>query len=126
MEPDAKPLAFVFEEAAMYSGSTWTLPEPISRVYRLGRRWKINCIAIAQIDTDLHRVFRACTQIYVALRSQKLSTDLQRHFDHEAVALLQPPRLENPWPDVPVKGVHYLTSPDDLDLFREWESAVSY
>lgn len=115
-EPGAPPVAVVLEEAAVYSGSTFQIAEPIRRLYTLGRRWRINCIAVTQVDTDVHRVFRHATHIWVALRSQKLSSDLLRTFylaDIQSLEPLTPGVRATP-------GRHYMTSPDGTDLFREF------
>lgn len=115
-EPGADPIVVVLEEAAVYSGSTFQVAEPIRRLYTLGRRWGVNCIAVTQVDTDVHRVFRHATHIWVALRSQKLSTDLQRTFNVADVQGLTPLT-----PGVQAQdGLHFLVSPPGADLFADF------
>jgi hypothetical protein len=119
-EPGADPIAVIFEETGVYGGTTYTVPDPLSRLYRLGRRWRVNCVAVTQVDSDLHRVYRYCTQVWVALRSLKLSLDLSRWFDSDRVAA-----LETLVPGASAEsGRHYLTMPE-TDLFGEWSKAVN-
>lgn len=119
-EPGAGPITVVLEEAAVTAGNTFNVPEPISRLYRLGRRWRVNCVAVTQIDTDVHRVFRANTHIWVLCKTLKLSTDFSKMFDlYDAMGL-----TEIAGPGVrPEPGVHYLTVPASADLFGDFARA---
>jgi KaiC/GvpD/RAD55 family RecA-like ATPase len=118
-EPGALAITVLMEEAAIYSGSTFAVAEPIKRLYTLGRRWRVNCLAVTQVDTDVHRVFRHATHMWVAMRSLKLSTDLQRYFDSERVAALESLRPG----DTAAEGIHYEIYPSGADLFAEFERA---
>lgn len=114
-QPEAGPLAVFLEEASHVS-ETQSIPRPIKRLYNLGRRWRINIVAVIQVDTDIHRVFRRASHLWVTMRQQQLSGSMAARFDRNQVAELEELRRGRQ----PVKGRHYLVSPD-VDLLAVWD-----
>ena len=114
------PLALVLEESTFYADRNNPWPE-IRAIYLYGRRWRINTISIAQTDVDISTQVRRNSQIVVALRNVKPSTDAARYFGGDVEKL---GRLEKLTPGTkPVAGTHYLTYPPDIDVAGEWKAA---
>jgi hypothetical protein len=110
----------VIDESSTIS-STFEISPQLRRIYTLGRRWRINLVTIAQVDTDVHRLTRRCSQYIVIMRQQSVSSDLARIFSPRDVQQLTP--IAHPG-IAPVQGVHFLHSPPSVQLFDEWENRL--
>jgi len=118
------PVALLVEEADFYARPQGIDPG-LAALYNYGRHFNVNVIAIARGDTDLHRTIIQNSDVIVACRMQKFSTEMRERFNGNEIDSIR--RLQTITPAVtPVKGKHYMLYPDDdgrLDVFKLWKNA---
>lgn len=117
------PIALVLEEADFFADPAGIEPT-VAYLYKYGRHWRLNLIAVARGDTDLHRLIVNNTDCLVAFRQRKFSANMRAMFHSEDLQRIM--RLETYSPLVrglPEKGRHFLTYPDDADPVALWKTA---
>jgi len=117
------PIAVVLEEADFFADPTAIEPV-IAYAYKYGRHWRLNFLAVARGDTDLHRIVINNSDCLVAFRSRKFSGNMRTMFAQEDLQRIM--KLETHTPLVrglPTKDRHYLTYPDDADPVALWRAA---
>lgn len=122
------PIVLLTEEASRLS-DTHSIPEPFRELYNRGRHKRISLLTVAQLDTDIHRITRRNSRIIVSCAQTSMSTDFQRYFSMPQVQRLR--GLDTEWQSgrqitMPVQGVHFLTYPPQIDLYKAWGETHGY
>lgn len=117
------PISLRVEEADFYARPQGIEPA-LGHLYNYGRHARINLVAIARGDTDLHRSIIGNSDFLIACRMHRFSTEMREKFTPEQLAAIR--GLKTITPDVakPVKGTHFLVYPDSAespaDVFASW------
>ncbi len=117
------PLVLVLEEASNY-GDQSGVDDNVRQLYNAGRHERISMLSIIQVDTDFHRVARYGSEIVCLFYQHKLSGDMQSMFKLDDVMRLT--SLKHDYTEWPEQGKHFLTYPDDVDLYETWHESHSY
>lgn len=117
------PLVLTLEEASNY-GNQSGVDENVRQLYNAGRHERISMLSIVQVDTDFHRVARYGSEIVCTFYQHKLSGDMQSMFKLDDV--MQLTSLKHDYTEWPEQGRHFLTYPDDIDLYEQWADAHNF
>lgn len=117
-EYDLPPLGLFIEEASFLS-STHNVDRAVEKIYTLGREPKISTVTISQRDTQINKLLRTQTHMWVSMRQRNPSSDVKEVFTSEDLEML--PKLKTLMPrTVPKYGVHYLTDLGDMEVVSFW------
>lgn len=117
-EFDLPPLGLFIEEASFLS-STHNVEKSVEKIYTLGREPQISTVTISQRDTQINKLLRTQTHMWVTLRQRNPSSDVKEVFTSEDLEKM--PKLKTLMPKtVPKYGVHYLTDLGDVELGKFW------
>lgn len=113
---DLPPLAVFVEEMDKFASTHSMLPE-LANLFKYGRHWYISVLGNVRYDASVHPEIRTNSDVIVAFRNIKMSTDFKRYFsDADLIA-----SLETLTPgDTPEPGRHFVTYPPDLDVVALW------
>lgn len=116
------PVSLMVEECDFFSNAHGMEPT-LDYLYRYGRHARINLLAIARNDTDLHRSILSNTDALIAMRVHKFSKEMREKFDAQELSKIR--GLTTLTPGVAaVKGTHYYVYPDSKehpnDPFKLW------
>lgn len=119
------PFSILNDEADKMSSSTWIEPG-LDYLYNYGRHYRINLLAVARGDTDLHRSIIGNSDFVIAMRMHKFSKEMREKFDDAERQSLRGMETLTPGTE-PVKGTHYLLYPDTPDKsinpFGLWDAS---
>lgn len=117
-------IAVIVEEADFFC-SPHGIEPTLDALFKYGRHRRINLVAVARGDTDLHRSVLNNSDCIVAFRQMKLSRDMRERFTADELESIT--QLQTLTPnDKPIKGTHYLTYPRDADPFQLWGAGVDF
>lgn len=120
-QPDRwQPVTVFLEEIDTFS-SSHSCEREVEYLYKYGRHHGINLIGVVRADTETHPNIRRNSDVIVALRQFKLSSDFQKYFEnHERLATLETltPEME------PELGRHFLTYPPNVNVIELFNGSL--
>lgn len=124
------PISLVVEEADFFA-SPQRIEPTLDYIYRYGRHYYINVLAVARGDTDLHRSMIQNADRIVMFQSHRFSSEMRERFTDEERATARKLKTAE-WGTVPVEGVNYLEygrgegQPGVAEYWRAFQFSASH